>query len=105
MCSTMSATTSETELQMKACIKCGDYTGVLGALASAERVNARMLNMSFTAKVEMGQSVEGATVEMLQSCQAHAIKPNVAMHNNVLATLSHRRASLSQYSLSCPSRS
>jgi hypothetical protein len=72
------ATSGETA--MAACLKVGDYAGVLAGLQSAEKVNHRMVNMAFTANIESGRSVESAAVEMLQSCAKHNIKNVVALY-------------------------
>ena len=86
-----SATVNETT--MAACMKAGDYAGVLSGLQSAEKVTHRMINMAFTANVESGRSIESAAVEMLQSCAKHNVKQNqlvplcaFATHTTCLAT-------------------
>lgn len=48
------ATQLSSEAKMAAFMKAGDFPAALQALAHADRVNTRMLNMGFTAKIETG---------------------------------------------------
>ena len=65
----------------------GNHTGAIAALATAPKLNARMINMGFTAKVANGSSIEGAATEMLRACAENGIPATAAMHNNVLTQI------------------
>jgi len=78
------------EAKMGECLREGDPARVLAVLHSAQQANVRMINMSFTALVETGTSVDAASVQVLQLCEKHSVRPSQALYNNVLATLSKR---------------
>ena len=82
---------SQEEVTMKTLLHEGNAAGALAVLEHSEAaVNARMINMAFSAKVAVGNSIDSAAVDMLRLCETHNVEPSRAMHNNVLAALSRR---------------
>jgi hypothetical protein len=76
------------EARMSSLLAAGDAAGALEVMQSASNVNARMINMCFTAKLSMGAHLDSAAIEMLRSCEQAGLTPTTAMHNNVLSKLS-----------------
>ena len=63
-------------------LRASDHCGALEVLASAEGVNARMVNMALTSLMQTGASVDAAATETLRMCARCDIKPTREIFNN-----------------------